>query len=163
MHEFHMASRTFNGYYELNAIRPIGMPSVKVEHVPIQATSLGAVPWSRWDAGRVLVKDGVAQFTDVDSVKAFMAPHVKGTIFAQVVDTLEWPHDAVFKLSYQTKSWPCGWTKHTAFFKEPAEVIEYIAHLRDWTLSEDNYFEVDLIELWDLGPEVINESKLQSL
>jgi len=160
MNNFHAATGTWSGYYEVAELVATGLPLEKRTHIPVKGKTLGAIPWTSWRENRVLVEEGVAKFPGIEAAKEFLIVHTKGTIFAQVAETLEWPSDAVFKLEYRTKAWPCGWNKTVIFFNEPEEVLEFIAGRREWTLSEDNYFEVDRLEEWDLGPNLIQESDL---
>ncbi len=69
---------------------------------------------------------------------------------------LEWPNDAEWLMQYQTKAWPCGWQEHEAFFKTEAEMRKAIAGLKYFAELEDNYYEVNAIYRWDLGPQRIN-------
>lgn len=152
----------FDGYYEADKLVPKGLPEAC--NLTVRVEGIGTpVPWTQYREGRVWVQKGVAKLATVDAMKNFMVPHVKDTIFEQVIDTLEWPIDANFKLTYQVKAWPCGWERYEKFFPDLEELQTFIAAQREWTLAEDNYFEINLIEHWDWGPEVVSETQLKEL
>lgn len=162
MSTFHMQSRTFNGYYAVEEIKATGMPVGNVLHIPVTAKTLSSVPWSTWQPGRVCVEAGIAKFADLKSAKAFLIEHTRGTVFAQVAETLEWPADAVYRVGYMAQSWPCRSEDHEAFFRTPEETIEFIAGMHEWSLYDGNNFTLSSLEEWDWGPVPIQESKLRA-
>ncbi len=151
---------TETGYYNRKDIKPCGLPLDNKLSVAVKATS---IPWNTWRPDRIWVENGHAKLESIDAMKAFMKPFVEGTIFAQVVDTLEWPLDAVFKLTHRVKAWPTGYETYERFFPNKEELKTYLASQREWATLEDNYFDVVSIEHWDLGPNLIKESEIDSL
>ena len=73
------------------------------------------------------------------------------------VEGLDWPPEAVYKMSYRLKCWPTTWSRHKAFASSKDELREWYASYLDWTKLEDNYFELTGLEEWDLGPNQVNE------
>lgn len=76
-------------------------------------------------------------------------------ILADAFEHQDWPDDAVFKISYRTKCWPCGFddTRHVYFNTRP-EVEYWENDYASWARLGGNSVEYTLYE-WDLGPNVI--------
>lgn len=70
----------------------------------------------------------------------------------------DWPADAEFCAVYNSSTWPCGWGKNSyvEFFKNRAELDEFLARRRKWALCEDNYA-AHQVYRWDLGPVLMPE------
>ncbi len=76
-------------------------------------------------------------------------------ILVDAMEHQDWPDDAVFKISYRTKCWPCAFddTIHR-YFKTEAEVKAWCSEYSKWASLEGNSVEFTIYE-WDLGPKVI--------
>ncbi len=78
---------------------------------------------------------------------------------AMLADALEhqdWPDDAVFKISYRTKSWPeqiMGSTHHK-YFQTQAEVEAWEEDYASWCRLGGNSMEYTVYE-WNLGPNIV--------
>jgi len=76
-------------------------------------------------------------------------------ILADALEHQDWPDDAVFKISYRTKSWPehaMGDTRHV-YFTTLADVKAWEEDYASWARLGGNSVEFPLYE-WDLGPNV---------
>ncbi len=79
-------------------------------------------------------------------------------ILADAMDHQDWPDTAVFKVSYRTKSWPCGYddTQHK-YFETQAELTVWEAEYSRWARLDGNSVEYTSYK-WDLGPAVIRHN-----
>lgn len=68
-----------------------------------------------------------------------------------------WPDDAVYCVDYSIKAWPTDYSHHTAFFADAYELTRWYDAKRDWTKYEDNYFELNALYMWDLGPQLVQD------
>lgn len=67
----------------------------------------------------------------------------------------DWPLDAEYRAEYRLQAWPTGATNHVAYFASFAELDAWYKSQLEWVQLEDNYFWLDKLEHWDLGPQII--------
>jgi hypothetical protein len=91
----------------------------------------------------------------VDAVRRHMTSHQ--------TNGENWPDDAEYYVQYRVKAWPTDYTSHTAFFTSKSAMREWYVAKIDWTLLEDNYFEVDAVYRWDLGPNLLSSTNIHLL
>jgi hypothetical protein len=80
-------------------------------------------------------------------------------VLADAMDHQDWPDEAVFKISYRTKSWPeyaMGDTHHK-YFTSMTDVKAWEDDYASWARLGGNSVEYTLYE-WDLGPNVIKHN-----
>lgn len=88
----------------------------------------------------------------IDAVRRHLTSHQ--------INGEDWPDDAEYYVQYRVKAWPTDYSKHTAFFSSKEKMREWYVAKIDWTLLEDNYFEIDAVYRWDLGPNLVEHTNL---
>lgn len=88
---------------------------------------------------------------------------VRRHLASQQTNGESWPNDAEYYVQYRVKAWPTDYTSHTAFFTSKSAMREWYTAKIDWTLLEDNYFEVDAVYRWDLGPNLLSSTNIHLL
>lgn len=79
-------------------------------------------------------------------------------ILADAMEHQDWPDSAVFKVSYRTKCWPCGFgSTHHVYFTTDAELKAWEVEYSKWASQDGNSVEYTSYE-WDLGPRVLQHS-----
>ncbi len=79
-------------------------------------------------------------------------------ILADAREHQDWPDDAVFKVNYRTKCWPCGFDDPiNKYFQTKAEVEAWEKEYSKWASQDGNSVEYTIYE-WDLGPNVIRHN-----
>jgi hypothetical protein len=68
---------------------------------------------------------------------------------------LDWPPDAEYRAEYRLQAWPTGAMNHVSYFASFAELDAWYTAQLKWTQLEDNYFWLDKLEHWDLGPQLV--------
>ena len=74
-----------------------------------------------------------------------------------------WPDTAVYLVAYSLKCWPTDWSKHHQFFDSLHELQTWRQNKKDWVLFEDNYFELDAVYEWKLGPNLLGSEEVKML
>ena len=148
-----------DGFYKTAALAAHQLPG-KAHTIPVmlkQRSILSeyAGPFLSPRDNTVEVKKGVAHFLDLESMKSFAEPFFKGTIFKEVIEHLDWPSDAVFKVSYAVKCWPGEYTQNTIYFTDREQMDAWLVDHHKWARLEGNSFQMNAIYEWDLGPSLI--------
>ena len=143
-----------DGFYKKHALvaaaLPVGHLTIAVEKKPTPDEYSGPYLSHRDDS--IEVKGGLVKFACVDDLREFARPFFSGTVFKEVIEHLDWPNDAVFKVSYSTKCWPGGYTNHAVYFTTREEMDEWLADQNKWARLEGNSFQMSEIYEWDFGP-----------
>lgn len=74
------------------------------------------------------------------------------------VDSKPWPNDAMYYVEYRLKAWPTSYSHHSRFFPDSFALTRWYDSQIEWTRSEDNYFVLDRLYLWDLGPVHVTDT-----
>ena len=84
---------------------------------------------------------------------AYLTSVLHTVVSATDIDLNAWPNDAVFAVSYDVSTWPCGWSKESCvcFFPDAAALAAWHASMCEWAQLEDNHFRYVVYE-WDWGP-----------
>ncbi len=80
-------------------------------------------------------------------------------IVADAMEHQDWPDNAVYKISYRTKSWPeqaMGDTRHV-YFETKDQVKYWEKDYASWCSLGGNSVEYTVYE-WDLGPNVLKHN-----
>ena len=68
---------------------------------------------------------------------------------------LDWPTDAEYRAEYRLQAWPTDAMSHVSYFASFEELDAWYAAKLKWTQLEDNYFWLDKLKHWDLGPQPV--------
>lgn len=148
-----------DGWYKLSILEPKSLPGFdrKVAVAKRSGHYLREFsgPYLSPRDNSVEVRGGKAQFVTVDALRDFMIPFVKHSVFEHVIDHLDWPSNAEYKIQYRVRAWPTEGDTHTKFFENKEHLDEFIRDQREWARSEGNSFTIEAIWGWDLGPFLI--------
>ena len=89
------------------------------------------------------------------ALTAMLIGHVDS--HAAATNAGHWPDDAVYCVEYRLKAWPTDFSKHTRFFSDAYALTKWYDGYVEWSRSEDNYFELDRMFIWDLGPVPVTD------
>ena len=67
----------------------------------------------------------------------------------------DWPTDAEYRAVYRLQAWPTDAMSHVSYFASFGELDAWYTAQLKWTQLEDNYFWLDKLEHWDLGPQPV--------
>lgn len=145
-----------DGFYKKHALVATALP-VRFLAIPVSQKDTMAYtgPYLSPREESIEVKNGMAVFACIDDLQEFARPFFSGTVFKEVVEHLDWPNDAVFKVSYSVKSWPCDYTHHTVYFHTREDMDAWLADQHKWARQEGNSFQMNAIYEWDFGPNQI--------
>lgn len=77
---------------------------------------------------------------------------VKNIIATVTEEELSWPDDAVYKVTYRLRAWPCGYSEPIIKFFSSLEALKkWESDKAQWARLEDNSVTYS-VEQWDLGP-----------
>lgn len=87
---------------------------------------------------------------------ATLASIIEAHINSHLVAGHEWPDDAQYAVTYELRTWPCGWDTHTnvKFFPNAYELRAWYDSMNNWARLEDNDYRY-VIYMWDLGPQLV--------